>query len=98
MNNTETLEQNGQAASAPIAVEPLQQINQANLQLASILEVVLKDIAVRKSLLGAIDRQKPVAEGEVKASEEWLQQVGELFEQKRVATDALVSRAVGGLS
>jgi len=96
-DTTETLEQNGQAAPNPIDVDPLQQINQANLHLASILEVALKDSAVRKSLLGAIDRQKPVEEGENKASEVWLDQVGALFEQKRVATDALVSRAVSGL-
>lgn len=92
---TETLEQNGQAVATPVA-EPLQQINQANLQLASILEVVLKDPKQRASLLGAIDRQKPVEEGETKSSEVWLQTVADLFEVKRLSTDALVSRAVGG--
>ncbi len=95
-NQTETTEQNGQAA-APADVDPLQQINQANLQIASILEQVLKDPKLRQPLLSAIDRQQPVEEGEPRASTVWLQTLTDLCEQKRLATETLVRRAVGGL-
>lgn len=93
---TETPVQNGQSVASPVTTDPLKQINQANLSLASILEQVLKDTPVRRSLLGALDRQTPVEEGEPKTSEQWLQAIVELCEQKRVATEEMVRRAVEG--
>ena len=90
----ETPLQNGQAAA--VTVDPLQQINQANLEIAGILELLLKDSKLRQPLLSAIDRQQPVEEGEVKSSTLWLDKVSNLFEVKRLAAEEMVRRAVGG--